>query len=104
MSSGSGNVSIGVSVFLHCAARSLVHTIAGLQDYAELLQSYSTRETAAAEYITAVRPGLKVHTGKLHDTEVGVYALIVLHTPGNLEAGLELCVHALQVVLTAMAR
>lgn len=44
--------------------------VAGLQKHAELLEPYSRREAAAAEYVRAVRPGLEVHTGELHDAKV----------------------------------
>lgn len=48
----------------------LMHIVAGLQKHAELLESYGRREAAAADYVRAVRPGLEVHTGELHDAKV----------------------------------
>jgi hypothetical protein len=47
-----------------------LRSIAGLQTHAELLEPYSTRQAAAADYVRSVRPGLEVHTGELHDAKV----------------------------------
>jgi hypothetical protein len=47
-----------------------------MQKHAELLESYSTREAAAADYVRAVRPGLEVHTGELRDAKVRLWAVV----------------------------
>lgn len=47
-----------------------MHIVAGPQKHAELLESYGTREAAAGDYVRAVRPGLEVHSGELHDAKV----------------------------------
>jgi hypothetical protein len=62
----------------------LTRIVAGLQKHAELLESYSTREAAAADYVRAVRPGLEVHTGELHDAKVRFWGIVpVSRLPGG---------------------